>query len=107
MKLPNNATPMGAPLHPQFPAQPNPNPNNKALQQFEISSMPAYSISPLPCNNLHLWSGKVVEPIIIEDVPSSVTDEGMNLQFGNSFSSTIPIIEYVETSDETPADTLA
>ena len=82
---------MGAPLRPQFPAQPNPNPNNKAMQQFEISSMPEYSISPLPCNNLHLRLGRVVEPIVIEDFPSSVNDEGMNPPFQNSFNSMIPI----------------
>ena len=87
---------MGALLRPQFPAQPNPNPNNKAMQQFEISSMPEYSISPLPCNNLHLRLGRVVEPILIKDVPSSMTNEGMNPPFGNSFSSAIPIIEDAE-----------
>ena len=73
--------------------------------------MPAYSISPLSCNNLHLRSGRVVEPIFIEDVPSPMTDEGMNLQFENSFSSAIPIIEYVETlieiHDKKLAETLA
>ena len=101
---------MGAPLCPQFPTQSNPNPNNKVVQQFKISSMPSYSISPLPCNNLNLRSGRVVEPIVIEDVPSSMTDEGMNLQFGNSFTLAIPIIENTETSidihDETSIETL-
>ena len=52
-----------------------------------------------------------MEPIIIEDVPSSMTDEGMNPQFENSFSSTIPIIEDDESSieihDETSTKTLA
>ena len=69
---------MGAPIRPQMPSQTNPNPNNNATQQFEIYTMPAYSLSPLPCNNLYLRSGRVVEPMIIEDVPSSMTDEGMN-----------------------------
>ena len=97
---------MGAPIHPQFPAQPNSNPNNKTMQhqQFKISSMLVYSISPLPCNNLHLRSRRVVEPIFIEDVPSYMIDEGMNPQFGNSFNSVIPIIEYVETPAKMPIE---
>ena len=41
-----------------------------------------------------------MEPIIIEDVPSSVTDEGMNPSFGISFSAVIPVIEDVETPGE-------
>ena len=77
--------------------------------------MPTYSIPPLPCNNLHLRSGRVVKPIIIEDVPSSITDEGMNPSFGNSFSAAIPIIDDAETPtetsieihDETTTETLA
>ena len=47
-----------------------------------------------------------MEPVIIEDVPFSMTEEGMNQQFRNSFSSEIPIIEDVETSVETPAETV-
>ena len=54
MKLPNNVTQMGVPLRRQLPSQPNPNPNNKAVQQFKTSSMLDYSISPLSCNDLHL-----------------------------------------------------
>ena len=96
---------MGAPLFPQFPAQPNSNPNNKEVKQFKISTMTSYSISHLPCNNLNLRSRRVVEPIVIEDVPSSMADEGMNTPFGNSFCSVIPIIEDVETSAKTPDET--
>ena len=55
--------------------------------------MPAYSLSPVPCNDIHLRSGKIVEPVIIEDVPHSVHEEGMNPQH---LSDTTPIIEYVE-----------
>ena len=42
--------------------------------------------------------------IVIEDVPSSVTDEGMIPPFGNSFGSTIPIIEDAKTLGETPIE---
>ena len=55
--------------------------------------MPAYSLSPAPCNDIHLRSGKIVEPVIIEDVPPSVHEEGMNPQH---LSNTTPIIEDVE-----------
>ena len=43
-----------------------------------------------------------MEPIVIEDVPSSMTDEGMNPPFGNSFSSMSPIIEDPKIPYETP-----
>ena len=52
--------------------------------------MPAYSLTPVPCNNIRLRSGKVVEPIIIEDVPSPVHEEGVNPQH---LSNMTPIIE--------------
>ena len=41
-----------------------------------------------------------MEPIVIEDVPSFVIDEGMNPSFGNSFGLAIPIIEDVEIPTE-------
>ena len=51
-----------------------------------------------------------MEPIVIEDVPSSVNEPRMNQQFENSVSTTIPIIEDVEalakTHNETPPETL-
>ena len=43
--------------------------------------MPAYSLTPIPCNDIRLRLGKVVEPLIIEDVPSSIHEEGMNPQY--------------------------
>ena len=46
-----------------------------------------------------------MEPIVIDDVPSSMTDEGMNPQFENSFNLVIPIIEDAETPAETLAET--
>ena len=55
--------------------------------------MPTYSLSPVPCNDIHLWSGKIVESVIIEDVPPSVHEEGMNPQH---LSDTTPIIKDVE-----------
>ena len=48
-----------------------------------------------------------MEPIVIEGVPSSVIEEGMNQWFKNSFSTTIPIIKDVETPAETLVETLA
>ena len=45
-----------------------------------------------------------MELIVIEDVPSYMADEGMNLQFENSFSTTIPIIKDIETPTKTPIE---
>ena len=81
-------------IQPQLPAQPNPNPNNKAFHQFGTVNMPAYSLTPIPCNDICLRSGKVVEPLIIEDVPSSVHEEGMNPKYLSN--ATTPIIEDIE-----------
>ena len=105
MQLPNNVAQMGAPLCPELPAQPNPNPNNKEVKQFETSNMAAYSISHPSCNELHLWLGRLVEPIATKDVPSLMITKSMNQQFENSFSTTIPIIEDDKTRDETPNET--
>ena len=65
-------------IRPQLPAQPNPNPNNKTIHQFEIVNMPAYSLTPVLYNDIRLRSRKVVEPAIIEDVPSPMHEEGVN-----------------------------
>ena len=89
-------------IRPQLPAQPNPNPNNKIVHQFETINMPAYSLSPVPCNDIPLRSGKVVEPIIIEDVPSPVHDEGVNPQH---LSNTTSIIEDAEHPTNGSAET--
>ena len=59
--------------------------------------MPAYSLSPVPCNDIRLRSGKIVEPIITEDTPPSVHKEERNSQHP---SDTVPIIE----DDEQPLD---
>ena len=80
-------------IRPQLHNQPNPNPNNKIVHQFETVNMPAYSLSPVPCNKICLRSGKVVEPVIIKDVPSPVHDEGVDPQH---LSNTTPIIEDAE-----------
>ena len=64
--------------------------------------MPTYSITPVPCNDIRLRSGKVVEPLIIEDVPSSMHEEGMNPQY---LSNATPIIEYTEHPTNILAET--
>ena len=80
MQPPANTPPINAPLRPQLLSQPNPNPNNKVVQQVETLNMLAYSITPIPHIELHLQSRRVVEPIVIMDVPSPVTKERMNKQ---------------------------
>ena len=59
--------------------------------------MPAYSLSPVPCNEIHLRSGKIVEPVITENVSPSVHKETGNSQ--HPFD-TAPIIE----DDEHPLE---
>ena len=61
--------------------------------------MPAYSLSHVPCNDIHLWSGKIVEPVIIEYV---LHEEEVNPQH---LSDTIPIIEDVEHPTNGTAET--
>ena len=65
--------------------------------------MPAYSITPVPCNNIRLRSGRVVEPLVIEDVPSSTSEERMNQQYLSNAA--IPIIEDIENPTKIPAET--
>jgi hypothetical protein len=54
-----------------MPMQPNPNPNNKAVQNIDV---PALSITPMPCDEIKLRSWRIVKPII-EDAPSSKLDK--------------------------------
>ena len=55
-------------MKPQLPVQPNPNPNNnKVVQVIDIQNLPT---SHLQCNDIHLRSGRIVEPII-DDITSS------------------------------------
>ena len=61
-------------MRPQLPVQPNPNPNNKAVQCIDIQNQPILSLFPAQCNDIHLQSGKIVEPIIV-DVTSSDKEE--------------------------------
>ena len=52
--------------------QPNTNPNNKVFQVIDIQNQ---SIFPtMQCNDIHLRSGKIVEPII-DDITSSDSDK--------------------------------
>jgi hypothetical protein len=54
--------------------QPNPKPNNKVVQNIDIHNVPAVYITPMPCDEIKLRSGRIVEPII-EDAPSSESDK--------------------------------
>ena len=44
-----------------------------------------------------------MEPLVIEDVPSSVSEERMNQHYSSHI--VVPIIEDVESPTETPAET--
>ena len=65
--------------------------------------MPTYSLTLVPCNDIRLRLGKVVEPVIIEDVPSFVHEEGMNPHYLSNTAT--PIIEDVEHPTNMPAET--
>ena len=65
--------------------------------------MATYSIIPVPCNDICLQSGRVVEPLVIEDVPSSVCEERMNQQYLSNTAT--PIIEDAEHPTNMPAET--
>jgi hypothetical protein len=57
-----------------MPMQPNPNPNNKAVQNIDIHNVTALSITPMPCDEIKLRSGRIVETII-EDAPFSESNK--------------------------------
>jgi hypothetical protein len=61
-------------IRPQLPIQPNPNPNNKVVQCIDIQNQPILSLFPAQCNDIHLRSRKIVEPII-DVVTSSNSDK--------------------------------
>jgi len=72
LSLPPNAPSNNQTIRPQLPMQPNPNPNNnKALQVINIHEQ---SASPMQCNDIHLRSGRIVEPII-DDITNSDKEE--------------------------------
>jgi hypothetical protein len=74
LPLPSGGPPNNQMMRPQLPVQPNPNPNNKAMQCIDIQNQPIFSLFPAQCNDIHLRSGKIVEPII-DDVTSSDFDK--------------------------------
>jgi hypothetical protein len=74
LPLPSGAPPNNQMIRPQLPVQPNPNPNNKAVQCIDIQNQPILSLFLTQCNDIHLRSGKIVEPII-DDVSSFDSDK--------------------------------
>jgi hypothetical protein len=53
-------------MRPQLPVQPNPNPNNKVVQYIDIYNQPTLSLLPAQCNDIHIRSGRIVEPTIAD-----------------------------------------
>ena len=78
LQILSNASTSNPPLSPQFPAQSNPKPNNRGAQWVETLNLPAYSIATMECNELNLWSGRVVNthtsPIIVEHTDDEVSE---------------------------------
>jgi hypothetical protein len=74
LSLPAGTPPINQAIRPQLPVQPNPNPNNKAVQCIDVYNQPTLSLLPAQCNDIHLRSGRVVEPAIA-DVTSPDKEE--------------------------------
>jgi hypothetical protein len=76
--------------------QPNPNPNNKVVQNIDIHNVSALSIIPMPCDEIKLRSGRIVEPII-EDAPSLESNKELGEKpFVDTEEIGKPIIELAE-----------
>lgn len=72
LQLPSNVPPGNLAIRPQLPLQPNPNLNNKGVQQIDTLNLPSYNISTTGLNEINLWSSLVVNaptsPIITEQL---------------------------------------
>jgi hypothetical protein len=76
-----------------MPVKPNTNPNNKVIQNIDIHNVPALSITLMPCDEIKLRSGRIVE-LIIEDAPSSESDkESREKKFVDTKEIDEPIVE--------------
>ena len=64
-------------MRPQLPVQPNPNPNNKAVQNVDIATMLLLYITPVSCEAIHLRFGWIAE-LIIEEGASSESNKESN-----------------------------
>ena len=88
LSLPSNTPPNNQAIRPQLPVQPNPNPNNnKALQAIDIQNQ---SVSPMQCNDIHLRSGRIVEPII-DDITDSDKEEVTKEKPANNNAETVEL----------------
>ena len=78
LQLPSNVPPGNPAIIPQLPIQPNPNPNNKGVQQIDTLNLPYYNISTVGLNEINLQSSWVVNaptsPIIIEQFDGGDTE---------------------------------
>jgi len=98
LSLPSNAPSNNQTIRPQLPMQPNPNPNNnKALQVVNIQEQ---SASHMQCNDIHLRSGRIVEPII-DDITNSDKEEIAKEMSSNSNAETaeLPANKVVQTAE--------
>jgi hypothetical protein len=83
-------------MRPQLPVQPKPNPNNKVVQCIDIQNQPIFSLFPMQCNDIHLRSGKIVEPIIDDVTPFDPNKEDIKKH---------DVPEEVQSSSNTVAET--
>lgn len=78
LQFPSNIPPGNPAIRPQLPLQPNPNPNNKGVQQTDMLNLPSYNIYTAGLNEINLRSSRVVNaptsPIIIEQLDGKDTE---------------------------------
>ena len=78
LHFPSNVPLGNLAIRPQLPIQPNPNPNNKWVQQIDTLNLPSYNISTIGLNEINLRSGRVVNaptsPIITKQFDSEDTE---------------------------------
>ena len=76
-------------MKPQLPVQPSPNPNNnKVVQVIDVQNL---STPSMQCNNIHLRSGRVVEPVIDDTNSSDSEKEEEQIKTSNKIAESAKI----------------
>lgn len=96
-------------MKPQLPVQPIPNPNNnKVVQVIDVQNL---STPFIQCNDIHLRSGRIVEPIVDDTNSSDSKKEEEQIKTYNKITespkpSSNKTTETVKSSSNTTAETI-
>jgi hypothetical protein len=93
LQLPQNPQ---SQLHPQLPAQPHPNPNNRPTQLIQIMENGEGETNSVGCNELRLRSGRIISP-----EENNVSQEQENEKQPAITPSTVVITEEIEQGGNT------